>query len=253
MLKTRVIPILLLSNKALVKGVKFKNHKYVGDPINTVKIFNDKEVDELAILDISASISGKKPDFELLESIASEAFMPLAYGGGISTIEDAKKLFKMGFEKIILNTAAIENESLINKVATHFGAQSVVVCIDVKKGFFGKYNCYIKSGTKHVKYSPVELAKKFATLGVGEIIINSIDKDGTMSGYDLDLVREVSNAVSVPVIALGGVGKLSDFKEAVKIGASAVGAGSFFVYNGPHRAVLITYPNYADICNLFKD
>lgn len=253
MLKTRVIPILLLKNGGLYKGIKFKNHKYVGDPINTVKIFNDKEVDELAILDISATNEQKSPDFDLLRDIASEAFMPLAYGGGISCLADAKKLFAMGFEKVILNTSAIENGSLIKEIADIYGSQSVVGSVDAKKSLFGGYFCYSNSGAKKTSIDPVSWAKKMESLGVGEIVINSIDKDGTMSGYDLNLIKSVTSAVDIPVVAVGGAGEINDFRSAAKAGAGGVGAGSFFVFNGPHRAVLITYPKYNDLTRLFKD
>jgi cyclase len=247
MLKTRVIPTLLLKKGGLYKGIKFKNHQYIGDPINTVKIFNDKEVDELIILDISATNDRKTPDFDLLRDIASEAFMPLAYGGGISCLQDAKKLFSIGFEKIILNTYAVGNGALIREIADVYGSQSVVGSIDTKKSLFGGYFCYTNSGTKKTSVDPVCLAKEMESYGAGEIIINSIDKDGTMSGYDLRLINIVTAAVDIPVVALGGAGAVSDFDQAIKAGAGGVSAGSLFVFNGPHRAVLITYPTYNEL------
>ncbi len=253
MLKTRVIPVLLMKNGGLYKGVKFKNHQYVGDPINTVKIFNDKEVDELVIFDIEASMLNKPINFELLENIAGEAFMPIAYGGGIKTLEDAQKLFSLGIEKVILNTSAIENIDLVKKLVNSYGSQSVVFCLDVKKSFFGKYEVFSYSGSKKIKILPIELAKKMENLGVGEIIVNSIDNDGVMKGYDLDLIKEIATKLTIPVIACGGARNLEDFKKAKEIGAHGCAAGSMFVYNGVHKAVLISYPKYEQLCELFKE
>lgn len=253
MLKTRVIPVLLMKNGGLYKGVKFKNHKYVGDPINTVKIFNDKEVDELVIFDIEASRLNKPINFELLENIASEAFMPIAYGGGIKTLEDAQKLFSLGIEKVVLNTSANENFDLVKKLVESYGSQSIVFCLDIKKSFFGKYEAYKYSGSKKVKNLPIEIAKKMENLGVGELIINSIDNDGLMKGYDLGIVKEISNQLTIPVIACGGAGNLEDFKKVKEIGAHGCAAGSMFVYNGIHKAVLISYPKYEKLYELFKE
>ena len=253
MLKTRVIPVLLMKNAGLYKGVKFKNHKYVGDPINTVKIFNDKEVDELVIFDIEASKLNKPINFELLENIASEAFMPIAYGGGIKTLDDAQKLFSLGIEKVVLNTSAIENFDLIKKLVESYGSQSVVFCLDIKKSFFGKYEAYSYSGSKKVKMLPAELAKKMQDLGIGELIINSIDNDGVMQGYDLAIIKEIANQLTIPVIACGGAGYLEDFNKAKEVGAHGCAAGSMFVYNGIHKAVLISYPKYEKLCELFKE
>ncbi len=253
MLKTRVIPVLLMKNKGLYKGVKFKSHKYVGDPINTVKIFNDKEVDELVIFDIEASRLNKQINFELLENIASEAFMPIAYGGGIKTLKDAQKLFSLGIEKVVLNTSAIENFDLVKKLVDSYGSQSVVFSLDVKKSFFGKHETYSYSGTKKVKIPPVELAKKMQELGVGEIIVNSIDNDGVMKGYDLAIIKEIATQLTIPVIACGGAGNLEDFNKAKEIGAHGCAAGSMFVYNGIHKAVLISYPKFEKLCELFKE
>ena len=253
MLKTRVIPVLLMKNAGLYKGVKFKNHKYVGDPINTVKIFNDKEVDELVIFDIEASRLNKPINFELLENIASEAFMPIAYGGGIKTLDDAQKLFSLGIEKVVLNTSAIENLDLVKKLVDSYGSQSVVFSLDVKKSFFGKYEAYSYSGSKKVKMLPAELAKKMQDLGIGELIINSIDNDGVMQGYDLAIIKEIATQLTIPVIACGGAGNLEDFNKAKEVGAHGCAAGSMFVYNGIHKAVLISYPKYEKLCELFKE
>lgn len=253
MLKTRVIPILLMKGEGLYKGIQFKNHKYVGDPINTVKIFNDKEVDELVIFDIEASKLNKPINFEIIQSIVTEAFMPIAYGGGIKTIEDAKKLFTLGVEKIILNTSAIENSSLIKELVDLFGSQSIVFCLDIKKSFFGNYEVYTYSGSKKIKTSPLEISKKMEDLGIGEIIINSIDNDGLMQGYDLNIIKDISSYLSIPVVTCGGAGTLEDFIKAKKNGAHGCGVGSMFVYNGIHKAVLISYPKYEKLCELFKE
>jgi cyclase len=252
MLKIRVIPTLLLKNNGLVKTIRFKNPKYVGDPINAVKIFNDKEVDELALIDIEATKLNKKPNFDLLSKICREAFMPLSYGGGIKTIEDAKKLLSLGFEKIIINTALLKDNNFIIKIADICGSQSIVASIDVKKNMFGRNFVYMHSKRKNLKWDPIDLAKKAEELGAGEILINSVDREGTMAGYDLKLISRISKAVSIPTIAVGGAGNLMDFVKAVEIGgASAVSAGSLFVFHGPHRAVLITYPEKKQLKELF--
>jgi cyclase len=243
MLKTRVIPCLLLKNGGLVKTVKFKDPKYVGDPINAVKIFNDKEVDELIFLDTTATIENRKPPINLISQIATECFMPFCYGGGIKTVEDIAQLFALGVEKVAINTQSVLNPSLIKQASDLFGSQSIVVSIDVKKNLFGKHRVYTHGGRKSTKLDPVDFAVQMQELGAGELFLNSIDRDGTMQGYDLDLIRKVSESVSIPLIACGGAGSLDHFAEAItKGGASAVSAGSFFVFQGTHRAVLITYP-----------
>lgn len=248
MLKTRVIPCLLLKNEGLVKTVQFKHPKYVGDPINAVKIFNEKEVDELVFLDTTATIENRKPPLKLISEIATECFMPFCYGGGIRSIEDIAELFKLGVEKVSLNSYAVENPSLISRAADMFGNQSIVVSIDVKKTLFGKYRVFTQGGRKASKHDPVEFAVRMQEAGAGELFLNSIDRDGTMQGYDLDLIKRVSEAVSIPVIACGGAGSLDDFAAAVKQGgASAVSAGSLFVFQGRHRAVLITYPSTKEL------
>ncbi|HAH50521.1 MAG TPA: imidazole glycerol phosphate synthase subunit HisF [Balneola sp.] len=252
MLRTRVIPCLLLRNGGLVKTVQFDNPKYVGDPINAVRIFNEKEVDEIAILDITATPSNKEPNFELIADLASQAFMPLSYGGGINSTEQIEKLFSIGIEKIILNSVLEHKPELITSAANIAGSSSVVASIDVKSNWLGKYSVYTNSGKKDIKVDPISYAKRLENLGAGEIIINSIDRDGTQKGYDTKLVGAISDAVSIPVVAIGGAGKLSDFKEAVDVGASAVAAGSFFVFHGKHRAVLITYPEYSTLEELFN-
>jgi cyclase len=253
MLKTRVIPCLLLRNQGLVKTIKFKDPKYVGDPINAVKIFNEKEVDELVFLDITATVEGRGPNFTVLENIAGEAFMPLAYGGGIRSVEDAKRVFNLGFEKIVINSSAAESPDLVSLLADTFGNQSVVVSIDVRKTFFGKRQVYVRSGTKKIDRETAEFAVEMERRGAGEIFLNSIDLDGTMTGFDLDLIGDVSSRVGVPVIACGGAGKLGDFSTAIAAGASAVAAGSLFVFHGKHRAVLITYPTPEELKATFGE
>jgi cyclase len=252
MLRTRIIPVLLMKNRGLYKGINFKDHKYVGDPINTFKIFNDKEVDELIILDIELSVKNKPIDFEYLKEVVSEAFMPVAYGGGIKSIEDARKLFSAGIEKIILNTSAILNPNLIKELSHIFGSQSIVFSLDVKKTLWGR-RIFIKSGTYKTKYNPLEIAIYMQELGVGEIMLNDIDKDGTMSGYNIELISELSKNLQIPLIACGGASSIEDFKKAIEHGAHACAAGSMFVFHGPHRAVLISYPKYKDLLNILEE
>ncbi|MBN8655557.1 MAG: imidazole glycerol phosphate synthase subunit HisF [Anaerolineae bacterium] len=243
MIRPRVIPALLLKGQGLVKTVKFKEPKYLGDPINIVRIFNDKEVDELVLLDITATPENRGPQFDLLKNITSEAFIPLAYGGGIRSMDDVRKLLSIGIEKLIMNTSAIENASLIRETADHAGSQAVVASIDVKKNFLGKYEVFTRCGQKKTGLDPVKHAIEMEKMGAGEIIINSIDRDGTMQGYDVELVRRVADAVHVPVVACGGAGNLSHVSEVIKHGhASAAAAGSIFVFQGPLRGVLISYP-----------
>ncbi|MFN8400382.1 MAG: AglZ/HisF2 family acetamidino modification protein [Anaerolineales bacterium] len=243
MIKPRVIPALLLKGQGLVKTVKFKEPKYLGDPINIVRIFNDKEVDELVLLDITATPEKRGPQFDLLKNIASEAFIPLAYGGGIRSMDDVRKLLSIGIEKLIMNTSAVETPSLVREVADHAGSQAAVVSMDVKKNFLGKYEAFTHCGQKKTGLDPVKHAVEMERMGVGEILINSIDRDGTMQGYDVDIVRKVADAVHVPVVACGGAGNLSHVSEVIKQGhASAAAAGSIFVFQGPLRGVLISYP-----------
>lgn len=243
LIRTRVIPCLLLKGQGLVKTVNFTNPKYIGDPINAVKIFNDKEVHELVFLDITASTEKRSPRLDYISDIASECFMPLAYGGGIRTIKQAEDIFNRGVEKVIINSCAVKNPSFIHELADQFGSQSIVVSIDVKKNFLVNYQTYICSGTTKTRWDPVAWAQEAERLGAGEIFLNSIDRDGTMKGYDIPLIKSVTVAVSIPVIACGGAGTVEDFGKAVHYGgASAVAAGSMFVYYGKHRAVLINFP-----------
>lgn len=243
MIRPRVIPALLLKGQGLVKTVKFKDPKYLGDPINIVRIFNDKEVDELVLLDITATPENRGPQFDLLKNITSEAFIPLAYGGGIRSMDNVRKLLSIGIEKLIMNTSAVETPALIRETADHAGSQAVVASIDVKKNFLGKYEVFTHCGQKKTGLDPVKHAIEMEKMGAGEIIINSIDRDGTMQGYDIDLVRRVADAVRVPVVACGGAGNLTHVSEVIKQGhASAAAAGSIFVFQGPLRGVLISYP-----------
>lgn len=249
----RLIPCLLLRDNGLVKTVKFKDSTYVGDPINTIRIFNEKEVDELFFLDIDATKLKKEPPYDLIKNIASECFMPFAYGGGICSIDQIERIIKSGAEKVILNTHAFLNLLLLREAVKHFGSSTIGVSVDVKKELFKGNIVYIKSGTQSTGMNPVDYARRIEDAGAGEIMINSIDRDGTMQGFDIDLIRSVSDAIKIPVIACGGAGSLNDFGSAVKEGgASAVAAGSFFVFHGKRRAVLITYPSYPEISDLFS-
>ncbi|MBL8101266.1 MAG: imidazole glycerol phosphate synthase subunit HisF [Anaerolineales bacterium] len=243
MIRPRVIPALLLKGQGLVKTIKFKDPKYLGDPINIVRIFNEKEVDEIVLLDINATPENRGPQFDLLKDIASEAFIPLAYGGGIRSMDDVRRLLSIGIEKLIMNTSAMETPSLIREVADHAGSQAAVASMDVKKNIFGKYEVFTHCGQKKTGIDPVKHALEMERMGVGEILVNSIDRDGTMQGYDIELVRRVADAVNVPVVACGGAGNLAHVAEAISQGhASAAAAGSMFVFQGPLRGVLISYP-----------
>lgn len=248
MLKTRVIPCLLLKGNGLVKTQQFKNPKYIGDPINAVRIFNDKEADELIFLDISVTHENKGPNYDLVKDIASEAFMPFGYGGGITRLDQIERLFSLGVEKVILNTVAFENPSLVSEAARIYGSQSIVVAIDYKSNFFGKNEVFVNCGTKNTKQTPFEYAKKMQDFGAGEIFLNSIEREGMYKGYDIATIKQVTTAIDIPLIASGGASSLSDIRLAVKNGgASAVSAGSFFVFHGVHKAVLITYPSYSEL------
>ncbi len=240
--RPRIIPVLSIDDRDLVKTVRFGKRTYLGDPVNAVKIFNRKRIDELAVLDIGASRRGREPDFELLKDIASEAFMPLSCGGGITTIGQVRELAGIGYEKVVINTALVRNPSLLKQAAQLLGSQSVTASIDAKL-VHGKYMCVINGGQELVRISPVTLAKKAQELGAGEILLNSADRDGMMDGYDLRLIRNVVKSVKIPVTACGGAGKISDLKKALQQGhAHAAAGGSMFVFYGRLRAVLITAP-----------
>ncbi len=242
MRRVRVIPSLLVRNGGLVKSVKFKDHKYVGDPINAVRLFNDMEVDEIMVLDISATPAGRGPDMDKIREFASEAFMPMAYGGGITRLDQIRELITLGVEKVVLNTSASADSGLVGEAAKYVGSQSIVVSLDVKRNLFGKYTVMSHAGTKSVGSDPVTMARRMESAGAGEILLMAMDRDGTYKGYDTDLIHAVSDAVRIPVIAIGGCSGIPDMVKAVKSGASAVAAGSLFVFQGPHRAVLINYP-----------
>jgi cyclase len=247
MLRTRVIPCLLLKGRGLVKTVKFTDPKYVGDPINAVKIFNEKEVDELMLLDITATEERREPNFQLIEEIAEEAFMPMAYGGGIRSMDHIRRILKLGVEKVVLNQAALAQPELVTEAAAEFGAQAVVVSIDAKRKLLGGYQVVGLRARQSTGLNPLQFAQQVQALGAGEILLNSVDRDGTMDGMDLKLVREVASGVTVPLVATGGVGSLQHIVQAKDAGASGVAAGSFFVFQGPHRAVLISYPTYKEL------
>lgn len=245
MLQTRIIPALLLKNDALVKTIKFKNEKYIGDPVNTVRIFNELEVDELVFLDITATKENRKPNFKILKEIADECFMPLAYGGGLNDFEDVKTIFNIGFEKVILNSVTFSKPSFISEIAKYFGNQAVVVSVDVKKNIWGKYDVYSHSGSKKSGKILIDWIKEVESFGAGEILITSIDKEGTWSGFDINLVKAVSSAVNIPIVAHGGAGKYGDIKEVIeKCEVSAVAVGSMFLYQQKDMGVLINYPNF---------
>jgi len=247
MLRPRIIPCLLIRNKGLVKTVQFKDGKYVGDPINAVRIFNEKESDELMVIDIDASSNNIEPDYKMIENLASECRMPICYGGGIKTIEQAQKIFSLGVEKIAISSAAIQNPSLVSELATKVGSQSVVVVIDVKKKIFGGYDIYTHNGTKKHNLNPFEFARIMEEEGAGEIVINSIDNDGTMKGYDLDLIDKVRSSISLPLTVIGGAGNLEDIGILInKYGIIGAAAGSLFVFKGKYKAVLINYPNWVE-------
>lgn len=245
--RPRIIPTLLIDDRDLIKTVQFGKRTYLGDPVNAVKIFNRKGIDELSILDIGATKNQREPDYEILKDIASEAFMPLSYGGGITTLDQVHELMKIGYEKVVLNSSLVRNPELITNSADQFGSQSIVASIDAKKTGSG-YKCFISDGTEESEWNPVELAKEAERLGAGEIIINSIDNDGMMKGYDVDLVKSVADSVTIPVIAIGGAGGINDLKTVLQDGhAHAAAGGSMFVYYGRLKAVLITAPSEKEL------
>jgi len=243
MLKKRIIPSLLIDNGRLVKTIQFRKKKYVGDPLNAIKIFNEKFVDELIILNISKNVNNNGIDYEFYRDLFSECFVPVTYGGCISSLEDADKIFKLGIEKISLNTSVLENKNIIKEFVKKFGSQSIVVSIDVKKNFFNQYKIYNNKSEKIEKnLNLIDYIKDLENLGVGEILINSIDHDGTMKGMNLKLIESTCKIVNIPIVYSGGIGTINDIVKAFEFDISAVSAGSFFVFYGPHKAVLISYP-----------
>jgi cyclase len=248
MLRPRIIPCLLVKNKGLVKTVNFKDAKYVGDPINAVRIFNEKEVDELMVLDIDAASNGAEPDFKMIDNLAAECRMPLCYGGGVKTAEQAQRIIGLGVEKVAISSAAVDSPKLVSKIAEQVGSQSVVVVIDIKKKLTGgNYEVWTDNGKKNTGRCPIEFAVQLEMLGVGEIVLNSIDNDGKMNGYDFALIDKIRKSISVPITALGGAGSLRDIGQLIsKYGIIGAAAGSLFVFKGIYRAVLINYPNRAE-------
>jgi len=252
MFRPRVIPVLLLKNLGLVKSINFKEYRYIGDPINAVKLFNDFKADELVFLDILASKENRVIPLDFVRKVGDEANMPFAVGGGIRTIEDIQKIINAGAEKVIINTYAAENPDFIKQASTNFGSSTIVVSIDVKKKIFGKKQVYTLSGSKPTGFDPVTFAKLMEEKGAGEIIINSIDNDGLMLGYDFNLVKEIAKQVAIPVVAMGGAGNYDHLYKAItQSHASAVAAGSLFVYQGARKAVLINYPTQTELKKIF--
>jgi len=254
MFRPRVIPILLLKELGIVKSIKFKDHRYIGDPINAVKIFNDLKADELVFLDILASKEKRTISLDFVRNVGDEANMPFAVGGGIRTIQQIKEILNAGAEKVIINSYAAENPYFVKQAANEFGSSTIVISIDVKKKILGKKQVYTLGGSKATGIDPMVFSKLMEDKGAGEIIINSIEKDGLMTGYDFELVKKVSKVVTIPVVAAGGAGNYQDFERAInKSYASAVSAGSMFVYHGPRKAVLINYPNSDELDKIFQN
>ena len=245
MLRPRITPCLLVQNGGLVKTLKFGSPKYVGDPINAVKIFNEKEVDEIIVVDIDATVLNRAPNYELIKNLAVECRMPLCYGGGVKSVEQVDRIIGLGVEKVAMSAAVIDNPELVSRAAEVVGGQSVVVVMDVKKQRFGgKYEVMTHNGRKKTGENPIDFARKVESLGAGEIVINAIDQDGVMKGYDLDLIRSVRESISLPITAIGGAGSLADIGDLIEsFGVIGAAAGSLFVFKGVYRAVLINYPN----------
>lgn len=253
MLRPRIIPSLLFHNKGLVKTVNFKSPKYLGDPINAVRIFNEKEVDELAFFDIDATVLNKEPDYILIEKLANQSRMPLCYGGGVKTKEQAQRIFGLGIEKIALSSSVIQNLGLVTEIAQRVGSQSVIVVLDVKKMTFGGYEVFTHNGKVATGVNPFKFAKELENAGAGEIIINSIDQDGCMKGYDFNLIDKIAKTTTLPLTVLGGAGSLADIELVIaKYGVIGVAAGSLFVFKGPYKAVLINYPTVLEKTKIFK-
>lgn len=254
MLRPRIIPCLLVQDKGLVKTVGFSESKYIGDPINAVKIFNEKGVDELIVLDIDATVRDYEPDYRMIENFAAESRMPLCYGGGIKTAEQAKKIIGLGVEKIAISSAAINNPNLITEIAKAVGNQSIVIILDVKRQDKDKYNVWTHNGRINTGRSLMEVVMHLKHFDIGEIVLNSIDNDGRMKGYDFTMVEQIRNAINVPLTILGGAGSTKDIGDLIKnFGVIGAAAGSMFVFKGIYRAVLINYPNVVERDQLFYD
>lgn len=248
MLRTRVIPCLLLKDESLVKTVKFKEYNYIGDPVNTVRIFNELEVDELMFLDIFASKDNRNINFKILKDIANECFMPLSYGGNVKSLDDAKKIFQIGFEKVVINSNSFNNLKLIKDISNHFGVQSVVCSLDIKKSFFGQQKIYSHHGRKKQNVNIISWVKELEKAGAGELLVTSIDKEGSWDGYDIDLIKEISSCVQVPVIANGGCGNISHINQIVKeTNISGCAVGSMVVYQKKGMGVLVNFPDRNDL------
>lgn len=248
MFKPRIIPVLLLKGNVLVKSKAFKDYRYIGDPINAVRIFNDLKADELVFLDIFATKEKRTVSLEFVKNVGEEANMPFSVGGGIRSVEDIRKIIGAGAERVIINSYAVENPDFILQASKAFGSSTIAVCMDVKKDMFGENKVWIENGSKSTPYDPVDFAKLMEEKGSGEIIAQSIEQDGMMNGYDINLIRKISEAVSIPVVSLGGAGNLNHLKQAYTEGyASGLAAGSMFVYHGPKNGVLINYPDKSEI------
>jgi len=253
MYRPRIIPVLLLHKKGLIKSVNFKDFRYIGDPINAVRIFNDLKADELAFIDIGATKENRTISTDFVKNVGEEANMPFSAGGGIRTLEDIRKIIEAGAEKVILNSIAGENPGFITEAANAFGSSTITVCIDVKKDFLGKEKVWIMAGTKPINSNPVQYARQMEERGAGEIIIQSIDRDGTMTGYDINLVKKIADTVSIPVVALGGAGEWEHLIDLnARVSLNGLAAGSLFIYHGERRAILVNYPERQEILQLFK-
>tara|TARA_A100001388_G_C28766260_1_gene500877 strand:- start:1002 stop:1775 length:774 start_codon:yes stop_codon:yes gene_type:complete len=252
-LRPRIIPVLLVRDNGLVKTKQFRDFKYVGDPLNAVRIFNEKLVDEIIVLDIDASANGKTPNFELIKKIASECRMPLCYGGGIKNLEDAKKIISLGVEKIAMSSSIIRDYKLINYLSDALGSQSIVGVLDVKRNIFGKYNAYISNGKEKIKNKLDDVVIEFIKNGIGEIVVNNIDNDGMLCGYDIQLIKKIKKFCNVPMTIIGGAGSLQDMRQVWNLcGLMGCGAGSLFVFKGKYSAILINYPNLDDKLQLLN-
>jgi imidazole glycerol-phosphate synthase subunit HisF len=249
----RVIPVLLLHKGGLYKTLKFRDPIYVGDPINAIKVFNDKEVDELIFLDIDASSTNAEPNFSLISKLTSECFMPLCYGGGIKSLGQIQKLLRLGVEKVAINKMAVQEPDFIKQASQQFGSSTIVVSVDYKKDILGRNRVFIRNGRIKTRFNPVEFVKMMEEFGAGEILLNSIERDGMMNGYDIKILSDFSGSLGIPLIICGGAGKIKHFEEAVRFNASAVAAGSMFVFFGKHKAVLISYPSISDLKSIFNN